>query len=103
HDAAIASICNPTVPGGRLRRLREPSVITVVDESHIDLVHDDHTPVRAADVSARYISVGGLSKGFGLGGLRVGWAVCRDASLLAAIDHELQLLSGGPAALSVQA
>jgi aspartate/methionine/tyrosine aminotransferase len=99
--ATIAAICNPTVPDGRLQRLGEPAVMTVVDESHIDLVHSDVLPARAADISENYLSVGGLSKGFGLGGLRIGWVVCRGRCAIDAIDRELQLLSGGPAAPSV--
>ncbi|WP_375462606.1 pyridoxal phosphate-dependent aminotransferase [uncultured Methylobacterium sp.] len=36
-----------------------------------------------ADLYERGVSINGLSKGFGLPGLRVGWAVCRDSGLLA--------------------
>jgi aspartate/methionine/tyrosine aminotransferase len=35
----------------------------------------------AADLYPRAISLGGLSKVYGLGGVRLGWTVCRDAGL----------------------
>ncbi len=38
--------------------------------------------VPVVDAYERGVSVNGLSKGFGLPGLRVGWAACRDRSLI---------------------
>ena len=35
----------------------------------------------AADLYPRAISLGGLSKAYGLPGVRLGWTVCRDAGL----------------------
>jgi aspartate/methionine/tyrosine aminotransferase len=47
----------------------------------------EHAPARtlptAAERTARGISLGVMSKAFGLAGLRVGWLACRDAELLA--------------------
>ncbi|HTI32648.1 MAG TPA: aminotransferase class I/II-fold pyridoxal phosphate-dependent enzyme [Miltoncostaea sp.] len=53
------------------------------DESYRLLEHDprDRLPA-AAERSDGAVSVAGLSKPFGLAGLRVGWAVSRDADLL---------------------
>ncbi|MBC5824731.1 MAG: aminotransferase class I/II-fold pyridoxal phosphate-dependent enzyme [Candidatus Eremiobacteraeota bacterium] len=39
-------------------------------------------PAAAADLYERAVSVGGLSKTFGLPGVRVGWAVTRDRGIL---------------------
>ena len=49
----------------------------LVDETYRDLTHDETLPM-AASLSERAISVASMSKAYGLPGLRVGWAVCRD-------------------------
>jgi aspartate/methionine/tyrosine aminotransferase len=49
----------------------------LVDETYRDLTHGTPLPT-AATLSARAISVSSMSKAYGLPGLRVGWAVCRD-------------------------
>lgn len=48
----------------------------------------------------RGISINGLSKGFGLPGLRVGWACCRDRDVLARVLAAKSLLSSCVAAPS---
>ena len=52
------------------------------DEVYRGLEFDpaDRLPA-AADLHPRAISLGGLSKAYGLPGVRLGWAVCRDAGL----------------------
>jgi aspartate/methionine/tyrosine aminotransferase len=75
----------------------------LVDESHLDLVHSNVSPRRAAGISPRTVSVSGISKSLGLGGVRLGWLVALDTDLCARVDREIQLLSGGPSALSVAA
>lgn len=52
----------------------------LVDETYRDLTHGTPLPM-AATLSPRAISVASMSKAYGLPGLRVGWAVCRDAAL----------------------
>jgi aspartate/methionine/tyrosine aminotransferase len=46
----------------------------------------EHAPARtlpaAAELTSRGVSLGVMSKAFGLAGLRVGWLACRDAELL---------------------
>jgi len=68
----------------------------LVDETYRDLAHEAPLPM-AASLSTRAISVSSMSKAYGLPGLRVGWAVCRDAvlaeTLLAAKE---QMLICGP-------
>jgi aspartate/methionine/tyrosine aminotransferase len=54
--------------------------VLLVDETYRDLTHDEPLPM-AASLSARAISVSSMSKAYGLPGLRVGWAVCRDAKV----------------------
>jgi aspartate/methionine/tyrosine aminotransferase len=65
-----------------LIRLAERSgAVLLVDETYRDLSHG-HPPLpMAATLSTRAISVSSMSKAYGLPGLRVGWAVCRDAAL----------------------
>jgi len=54
--------------------------VLLVDETYRDLTHGSLVPM-AATLSTRAISVSSMSKAYGLPGLRVGWAVCRDATL----------------------
>jgi aspartate/methionine/tyrosine aminotransferase len=54
--------------------------VCLVDETYRDLTHATRPPM-AASLSPRVISVSSMSKAYGLPGLRVGWAVCRDADL----------------------
>jgi len=53
------------------------------DEVYRLLEHDGREPLpTAAERFARGVSLGVMSKAFGLAGLRVGWIACRDAELL---------------------
>src|SRR5262249_32278674 len=54
--------------------------VLLVDETYRDLTHAAPLPM-AASLSTRAISVSSMSKAYGLPGLRVGWAVCRDPQL----------------------
>jgi aspartate/methionine/tyrosine aminotransferase len=54
--------------------------VLLVDETYRDLTHGSPLPL-AATLSPRAISVSSMSKAYGLPGLRVGWAVCRDPQL----------------------
>jgi aspartate/methionine/tyrosine aminotransferase len=54
--------------------------VLLVDETYRDLTHDAQLPL-AATLSTRAISVSSMSKAYGLPGLRVGWALCRDPEL----------------------
>lgn len=54
--------------------------VLLVDETYRDLTHGSQLPM-AATLSPRAISVSSMSKAYGLPGLRVGWAVCRDPKL----------------------
>jgi aspartate/methionine/tyrosine aminotransferase len=52
----------------------------LVDETYRDLTHGEQLPL-AASLSPTAISVASMSKAYGLPGLRVGWAICRDPQL----------------------
>ena len=54
--------------------------VLLVDETYRDLTHGSPLPM-AATLSPRAISVSSMSKAYGLPGLRIGWAVCRDPQL----------------------
>ncbi|MDQ1383832.1 MAG: hypothetical protein QOG65_1211 [Actinomycetota bacterium] len=54
--------------------------VLLADETYRDLTHGTPLPM-AATLSPRAISVSSMSKAYGLPGLRVGWAVCRDPRL----------------------
>ncbi len=78
---------NPTgtmLEVGSLHRLVEiadaAGAVLLVDETYRALTHGDRLPM-AASLSPRAISVASMSKAYGLPGLRVGWAVCRDPAL----------------------
>lgn len=106
----LAAVCHPTTPDGALydidewcRRTARAASIPVVDEVYRDLAHEGARPPAAADCCDSAISIGGLSKPLGMGGLRIGWIATRDGDIRARLDRQLQLLSGGPASLSVAA
>ena len=54
--------------------------VLLVDETYRDLTYGEPLPM-VASLSPRAISVSSMSKAYGLPGLRVGWAVCRDPQL----------------------
>jgi aspartate/methionine/tyrosine aminotransferase len=68
------------------RLAAERGIILFSDEMYRLLEHDprDRLP-SAADLYDRAIALSGMSKTFGLAGLRLGWLVCRDQSML----HEI--------------
>jgi len=63
----------------------------LVDETYRDLTHGEPLPL-ATTLSPRVISVSSMSKAYGLPGLRIGWAICRDpevAELLLAAKEQV--------------
>jgi len=110
RGAKIAAACNPSAPDGQLvnldaylARAESCGAIAVLDEVYRDLVHDGVPAPAAVDRSATAVSVGGLSKPLGMGGLRIGWIATHHRELRERFDRQLQLLSGGPASLSARA
>ncbi len=110
-DAAVRCdavlLTNPVVPSGRrvdvarvVREALAAGAVPVVDEVYRELALDGRPAPAAADLDARAVSVGDLSKPLGLGGLRIGWVATRDAGLRAGVARWLRLLGAGPSVLS---
>ena len=65
----------------------DAGAILFADEVYRLLEHGDAVPLNtAASVSPRAISLGSVSKAFGLAGVRIGWVATRDASILRALE-----------------
>ena len=79
---------------------------SVLDETYRDMTHGEPLPA-VASLSPRAISVCSMSKAFGLPGIRIGWAVTRDAELaeklLAAKEQIVICGSGLDEAVAAQA
>jgi aspartate/methionine/tyrosine aminotransferase len=60
----------------------ERGIVVFSDEVYRELEHDaaDRLPA-ACDLSARAVSIGVMSKAYGLAGLRIGWAATRNAAV----------------------
>jgi len=86
----INSPHNPTgllMPPDVFRRVLELAarhgIYVFSDEVYRELEHDPATRLPAAcDLYERALSLGSVSKTYGLPGLRLGWLACRDASFL---------------------
>jgi len=85
------SLTNPHNPTGTMMSLAELKEVIalsekhgiwlLVDETYRDMFKDEVLPV-AASLSDRVISVSSLSKTYGVPGIRIGWAVCRDKEMM---------------------
>ena len=66
---------------------REHGLVVFSDEVYRELEHDpaDRLPA-ACDLYERAVSLGSISKTYGLPGLRIGWLGCRDAGLREAVS-----------------
>jgi aspartate/methionine/tyrosine aminotransferase len=92
---ALNSPHNPTgrvVEDGELRRIAEicaeRDVMLFVDEAYRGTRHGG--PVdefSAAELGEHVVTLGLVSKGYGLPGLRLGWLVCRDPGLRSAVER----------------
>lgn len=79
---------------------REPGVTLFSDEVYRELEHDpaDRLPA-ACDLDPSAVSVGSVSKAYGLAGLRIGWIATHDADLrrrLISLKHYTTICSSGP-------
>ena len=88
----VVAITQPNNPTGSLLEREELDALTdlvdsvgaylLSDEVYRDLVLEPGLyPDSATERSSRAISIGDVAKPFGLGGLRIGWLVARDAGL----------------------
>lgn len=90
-DTRLVSITSPHNPTGvmlaesELRRLveitAEKGCLLLVDETYRDMAYAALPPL-AASLGSHVISVASLSKTYGLPGIRLGWLVCQDATLM---------------------
>jgi aspartate/methionine/tyrosine aminotransferase len=70
-----------------LRLAEERGVVVLCDEVYRELEHEPQTRLPAAcDASETAISLGVLSKSYGLPGLRIGWVATRNERALAAME-----------------
>jgi aspartate/methionine/tyrosine aminotransferase len=90
-ETRLVSITNPHNPTGatlsthdleRIVGMIEASnAMLLVDETYRDMNFSPPPPL-AATLSNRVISVSSLSKSYGLPGIRMGWLICQDQSLM---------------------
>ncbi len=88
-----------------IEAIDETGAAILSDEIYRDLAFGDTAPLQSAiDLSKRAIVLNGLSKSYGLGGLRIGWLVTREAKLLPQImqyrDYTTQSNSSASEALA---
>jgi aspartate/methionine/tyrosine aminotransferase len=74
-------------------RAEKDGQFVVLDEAFRLLEHEDRWAPALADVSSRGVSIGVLSKAFGLAGLRVGWVATQDDELLKRLARVKDFLS----------
>jgi aspartate/methionine/tyrosine aminotransferase len=89
--------------GQVVRFAREHDLVLFNDEVYRELEHDlsDRLPA-ACDVYERAVSLGSISKSYGLPGLRIGWLVTRDARLrksLLDLKHYTTICASAPSEL----
>jgi aspartate/methionine/tyrosine aminotransferase len=79
---------------------RERSLILFSDEVYRELEHDPATRLPGAcEIYERAVSLGSISKSYGLPGLRIGWLATRDRRLLQAVlelKYYTTICSSGP-------
>ena len=109
-NTSVVCISFPNNPTGKLLEAGRYHALAALCRRHgIWLVSDEvyrlteRDPARrlppAAEAYERGVSIGVLSKAYGLPGLRIGWVACRDAGLtgrIAAFRQYLSVCSAGP-------
>ena len=93
-NSPTAAALDLTTLDGLIELCRRHGLWLVNDEVYRQTDLDQERAVPpVVDLYERGISINGLSKGFGLPGLRVGWAACRDRGALDRILAAKNLLS----------
>ena len=90
-DTKLVSLTYPHNPTGAMiseetlqqiiRIVEKKNSMLLLDETYREMSYVKKLPVAAA-LSPRVISVGSMSKSFGLPGIRIGWMICRDQRLM---------------------
>ena len=82
---------------------RDRGIALFSDEVYRLLEHDESKRLpQAAEVYDRGLSLGVMSKAYGLPGLRIGWIACRDRALLSRMErikHYLSICNPAPSEL----
>ncbi len=113
HNTKLIVTCFPHNPTGALPTREEWREIAQIASEHdvrwlsdesfrfLEYQPSDRLP-SAADINARAIAIGGMSKSFAMAGARIAWAATRDRTLLdrlLAYKHYTTICSSGPAEL----
>jgi aspartate/methionine/tyrosine aminotransferase len=90
-DTKLISLTYPHNPTGAMideKTLQKIITLTerknsrlLLDETYREMGFENKLPA-AAGLSGRAISVGSMSKSFGLPGIRIGWLICKDKQLM---------------------
>lgn len=109
-DTRLLTINFPHNPTGTILPLDHYRALIALCRKHgIWILHDEifhglgptgarHLPF-VADLYERGLSLGVMSKSYGLPGLRIGWIACRDRAMLARMErlkHYLSICNSGP-------
>jgi aspartate/methionine/tyrosine aminotransferase len=93
-------LMHPEVFQGVLKLAARHGFYVFSDEVYREMEHDPATRLPAAcDLYDRAISLGSVSKTYGLPGLRLGWLACRDAALLkkiVSLKHYTTICASAP-------
>jgi aspartate/methionine/tyrosine aminotransferase len=91
-NTKLISLTNPHNPTGKIfphetlleiiKAANSKGIYVVMDETYRDLNFQTPLLPYYAEVSPNVISVGSMSKSFGIPGIRIGWLICRDAVLM---------------------
>jgi aspartate/methionine/tyrosine aminotransferase len=90
----------PDIFRGVLNLAARENIYVFSDEVYRELEHDSSTRLPAAsDLYDRALSLGSVSKTYGLPGLRLGWLACRDAAVLqkiVSLKHYTTICASAP-------
>jgi aspartate/methionine/tyrosine aminotransferase len=91
-NTKLISLTNPHNPTGKIfpkeileniiKVANAKGIYVVMDETYRDLNFQTPLLPYYAELSPNVISVGSMSKSFGIPGIRIGWLICRDTVLM---------------------
>jgi aspartate/methionine/tyrosine aminotransferase len=91
-NTKLISLTNPHNPTGKIfphetlveiiKAANAKGIYVVIDETYRDLNFQTPLLPYYAELSPNVISVGSMSKSFGIPGIRIGWLICRDTVLM---------------------